>query len=234
MPYDMSNKSLSQFKRRWLLRTLMFAGGAVLSSSLPYTRHSLIKETSAKSANLLNELESLPNPHRPLQIVILGAGMAGLCAAYELEKRGHNCVILEAEPNHVGGRVRTLRFSEGLYGEGGASQVSKLHTLTHHYIRELQLQLRPSVTSNLESYYYVRNHRLRAKDSANLSDLYNLRGLESGLTPNEVLAAIIGENLAKLTEQEKAEIFARTIQSAAVQKMDEQSMLLVVQGFWVL
>jgi monoamine oxidase len=225
MLYDMSNKFLPQFKRRWLLRSFAIAGGAVLSSSLPYTRHSLTKETSARSANPLNELESIPNPHRPLQIVILGAGMAGLCAAYELEKRGHDCVILEAEPSHIGGRVRTLRFAEGLYGEVGASQVSKLHTLTHHYIRELQIQLRPSVINNPESYYYVRNQRLRVKDSADLSDLYNLSGSESGLTPNEILAAIVGENLAELTEQEKAEIFAHQIQSAAVQRMDEQSML---------
>ena len=53
----------------------------------------------------------------------------------------------------------------------------------------------------------------------------NLRGSESELTSNEILAAIVGENLVKLTEQEKAEIFARQIQSAAVQQMDEQSML---------
>ena len=225
MLYDMSNKFIPQFKRRWLLRSLAIAGGAVLSSSLPRTRHSLAKEINTRLANPLNELDSIPNPDRPLQIVILGAGMAGLCAAYELEKRGHNCVILEAESSHIGGRVRTLRFAEGLYGEVGASQVSKLHALTHHYIRELQLQLCPSVSSTPESYYYVRNQRLRAKDSTNLSDLYNLRGSESELTPNEILAAIVGENLAKLTEQEKAEIFARQIQSATVQQMDEQSML---------
>ncbi|MFH7028015.1 MAG: FAD-dependent oxidoreductase [Heteroscytonema crispum UTEX LB 1556] len=66
--------------------------------------------------------------------MILGAGMAGLCAAYELEKRGHTCVILEADRSHIGGRVRTLRFEDGLYGEAGAMRIPKNHDLTRHYI----------------------------------------------------------------------------------------------------
>ncbi len=30
------------------------------------------------------------------RLVILGAGLAGLCAAYELGKLGYDCVVLEA------------------------------------------------------------------------------------------------------------------------------------------
>ncbi len=58
--------------------------------------------------------------YRKAEVVILGAGMAGLSAAYELEKRGHTCVILSADRRHIGGRVRTLRFEDGLYGDAGA------------------------------------------------------------------------------------------------------------------
>lgn len=151
MSRNKSKEFLFQFKRRWFLRSLAAVGGAALSSRFSYPERLVSAkstDTAIGSVNLLNELESIPNLNRPLQVVILGAGMAGLCAAYELEKRGHTCVILEAERSHIGGRVRTLHFEGDLYGEAGASQVSKIHALTHHYIRECGLQLRPFVANN--------------------------------------------------------------------------------------
>lgn len=39
-------------------------------------------------------------------VVIIGAGLAGLCCARELTRRGENCLLLEAS-DRVGGRVRT-------------------------------------------------------------------------------------------------------------------------------
>ncbi|MEO1294268.1 MAG: NAD(P)/FAD-dependent oxidoreductase, partial [Cyanobacteria bacterium J06636_16] len=220
--------SLPQVRRRWLLRGLTIAGGATFASRFPHASKWIQaepSETASKSTNLLDELEAVPNPSQPLKVVILGAGMAGLCAAYELEQRGHSCVILEAERSHIGGRVRTLRFQDGLYGEVGASQISKRHNLTHHYIRECGLQLRPSVASNPEAYYYLRDQRIRAKHSERLSSLYNLTGSERGLTPDDVLGTVIGSRLSQLTDEEKAAIFAKRIQTAAVREMDEQSML---------
>ena len=45
-------------------------------------------------------------------IIIVGAGAAGLSAAYELTKAGHEVDILEMQ-NRVGGRVKTLREKDG-------------------------------------------------------------------------------------------------------------------------
>src|SRR5205807_2509395 len=42
------------------------------------------------------------------KVVILGAGIAGLSAAYELRKAGFDCTILEAR-NRPGGRNWTIR-----------------------------------------------------------------------------------------------------------------------------
>ncbi|NEZ63702.1 FAD-dependent oxidoreductase [Leptolyngbyaceae cyanobacterium CCMR0082] len=220
--------SLSQINRRWLLRGVAALSGAAFTSRFIHTRellHAKASKTEIKSTNLLNELDATPNPSQPLKVIILGAGMAGLCAAYELEKRGHSCVILEAECSHIGGRVRTLRFGNGLYGEVGASQIAQSHNLTHHYVNECELQLRPSVTINPEAYYYLRNQRIRAKNSEQLSSLYNLTGSERGLTPDDVLGTVIGSRLSQLNEQEKAEIFAQQIQNPAIREMDQQSML---------
>jgi monoamine oxidase len=58
----------------------------------------------------------LPQSSGPRKkVIIIGAGMAGLVAAYELLKAGHEPIILEAQ-QRVGGRVQTLRepFTHGL------------------------------------------------------------------------------------------------------------------------
>src|SRR5690349_13458497 len=61
----------------------------------------------------------------PRKVIVIGAGLAGLAAAYELNKRGHEVTVLEAQ-SRPGGRVHTLRepFADGLYAEAGAMTFS--------------------------------------------------------------------------------------------------------------
>ena len=47
-----------------------------------------------------------PNDQPPKRVLVIGAGLAGLVAAYELKRQGHDVVVLEAQ-NRVGGRVLT-------------------------------------------------------------------------------------------------------------------------------
>ena len=77
-------------------------------------------------------------------MLVLGAGLAGLSAGYELARAGHEVTILEAR-SRPGGRVFTLRqpFADGLYAEAGAGRIPDNHDLTLKYARLFGLTLDP-------------------------------------------------------------------------------------------
>jgi monoamine oxidase len=64
-----------------------------------------------------------PSHARP-QVVVVGAGLAGLVAAWELTRAGYEVLVLEAQAR-AGGRILTLRepFGGGLRAEAGARHV---------------------------------------------------------------------------------------------------------------
>ncbi len=74
-------------------------------------------------------------PTRPARVAVIGAGMAGLVAASELLRAGHDPIVLEGQ-QRVGGRVLTLRepFAPGLWAEAGAMRIPRSHHLTHALI----------------------------------------------------------------------------------------------------
>src|SRR4030095_1735090 len=82
-----------------------------------FLRRLMAMTGAAAAANALPALAAVPDPRSPLHVVVVGAGLAGLVAADAVGKRGHRVTILEADTRHAGGRVRTLRFAGGLYGE---------------------------------------------------------------------------------------------------------------------
>lgn len=73
------------------------------------------------------------------EIVILGAGLSGLTAAYLLQKSGFPSTILEAR-NRVGGRIHTLRKDGEASVELGATWFGKQHGRLINLMLELNVE----------------------------------------------------------------------------------------------
>jgi len=75
-------------------------------------------------------------------VVVVGAGLSGLTAAYHLQRDGWNAVVLESEPV-LGGRVRTLR-AQGYVLDLGATAVGAGYEAYLELARELGVEMVPS------------------------------------------------------------------------------------------
>ena len=101
------------------------------------------------------------------KIVVLGAGVAGMTAAYELSKGGYDVTVLEAR-SFAGGRCQTARkgfkltelggetqecdFDDGLYINHGPWRIPYHHQSTLHYTKEFNIPLEMFVNDNDHSY----------------------------------------------------------------------------------
>ena len=83
------------------------------------------------------------------KVIIIGAGISGLIAGYDLTVAGYDVTILEAR-DRIGGRVLTIRspFSNEHYVEGGAARIKPSHDLTIAYANHFNLTLDPFYATN--------------------------------------------------------------------------------------
>jgi monoamine oxidase len=101
-----------------------------------------------------------PRDQSPKRVVIIGGGIAGLVAAFELRRQGHEPLILEAQ-YRVGGRVKTIRdFAPGLYAEAGAMRIPRVHDLTLAYCDLFGLEMRPFVMGNPRTLAFIDGKRM--------------------------------------------------------------------------
>ena len=72
------------------------------------------------------------------KVIIIGAGLAGLTAAFFLKKEGISATVLEARPR-VGGRIHTIYKENEAPIEHGATWLGKKHSHLMLLLKELKI-----------------------------------------------------------------------------------------------
>ena len=121
-------------RRKFLIR----GGGALVSLSLG----------AGCSDNRMGPEVGQPPPSGDrVDVIVVGAGLSGLVAAYELVRSGHDVRVLEAR-NAAGGRAQTLRepFDDGLIAEAGPARIPPDHDRTLGYLDHFGIETSPFYT----------------------------------------------------------------------------------------
>ena len=77
---------------------------------------------------------------KKLDVLIIGAGLSGLCSAYHLIKKDKQIKIIEAQ-ERVGGRILTQGYEEGEPLELGATWLGAKHTHLRQILSELGIDV---------------------------------------------------------------------------------------------
>jgi monoamine oxidase len=154
---------VSQISRRRLLTLIgEVAGSAVMYDAM--TSFGMAAESSyAGPVRLAGDAKGT-------SVLVLGAGLAGLVAALELQNAGYTVKVLEGRAQ-AGGRSRTIRggddhvelgaptqtcrFDQGLYFNCGAWRIPYHHRGLLDYCRRLGVALEPFVQVNQNAYLHV-------------------------------------------------------------------------------
>jgi putrescine oxidase len=76
-------------------------------------------------------------------VLVIGAGLAGLSAAANVVRQGLSCLVLEAR-DRVGGRVHNVALGDDAPNELGGQWVAPYHTAVHELAAELGVALFPA------------------------------------------------------------------------------------------
>ncbi|HYT66544.1 MAG TPA: NAD(P)/FAD-dependent oxidoreductase [Vicinamibacterales bacterium] len=132
----------------------------------PIDRREMIRQSLAAAAGiLLSDRIVAARPAAGPRVVIVGAGFAGLAAAYELSRAGADVTVLEAR-NRVGGRV--ISFSDLVPGgamEGGAELIGSNHPIWNAYKQQFDLSFIDITEDAGEAPIVLNGHRLSAAES---------------------------------------------------------------------
>jgi monoamine oxidase len=137
---------------------------------MPTRREFLRGSLAAGTALLLSQPGGLTRPARPSgkSVVVIGAGFAGLAAAYELLSAGYDVRVVEAR-DRIGGRVLTFdNFVSGRFVEGGGELIGRNHPTWIAYANKFGLEFLDIDDSDDETPIVIGGELLSKKVAARL------------------------------------------------------------------
>ena len=141
-------------RREFLLRVGRAGGYSAVFLTMQHL--GLVPVPEAAAAPLAME----PGSGKGTKVVILGGGIAGLVAAYEMGKAGYTCTVLEARERPGGrnwtvrngtkikfsdGTVQTASWEESSYFNAGPARLPSIHKTMLGYCKELGVPLEVEV-----------------------------------------------------------------------------------------
>src|SRR5688572_8726271 len=116
---------------RWTRRSFLEAVGRAGGAAAVY--ETMVAMGMIRVPDAFAEAQVPPETGRGRSVVILGAGIAGLAAAYQLNKAGYKVYILEAK-DRPGGRSFTVRRGDTIEENTGTKQLCKFDEGADFYL----------------------------------------------------------------------------------------------------
>jgi monoamine oxidase len=158
----MPSENENSISRRSILKLIGISGG----SAAMY--QAMVDMGYAATSDFTGPIK-LPGQVKGASVLILGAGIAGMVAAYELRKAGYKVRILEFNDRpggrnwslyggdsytEMGGVTQKIQFGKGLYFNPGPWRIPYHHQGILHYCQLLNVPLEPFVSINNNAYVH--------------------------------------------------------------------------------
>ena len=175
------------------------------------------------SAAAIKSVEAATGSGKGTKVVILGGGIAGLVAAYELRSLGYECTLLEAR-ERPGGRNWTVRggdkvtfldgtaqsctWEQGHYQNFGPARLPSIHKTILGYCRKLGVELQVEV--NMSRSAYLQNDNANGGNPAVMRQVVNdTRGHVSELLAKSIHQGALDQDLSQV-DRDRMLAFLRT------------------------